>query len=306
MRRLLVLCCLAAQAFQAPSPALRRPRRQPALGEDVDYLVTDSLDLAERPSLVAALSNPRDALALALLAVGLRVSVANAVGAYDEAYVDFEVASVGLGAASAAAAAAQIAVGYNIQPARRRGIVDDATVTAFAGAYSLAVSWLALRASAACPPGLGAFDGVLGPAAVAVFAYGLVAPPLTLLDASGPAPELSATETLRARGLVAIGALGAVFIPDCVAFALGSDAWWDRVAALHASQRTLESSTSLFALFATEASMVAHRAGKAGVAPFEAIVPAFVVVCFVLAVAPCAAALYWLGNDVSFFSFYRD
>ena len=139
-----------------------------------------------------------------------------------------------------------------------------------------------------------------------MFLYGAVMPVLTLVDTSGDAPQLSETETLRATGLVAIGALGAVFVPDCVAFALGSDAWWDRVADLHAAQRTLESSTSLFALYPTEASMVAHRAGKAGVAPFSKIVPAFVVVCFLLALAPCAAALYWLGSDVSFFSFYRE
>ena len=99
-----------------------------------------------------------------------------------------------------------------------------------------------------------------------VFAYGAVAPVLTLLGLYGSErPELSETETLRATGLVAIGTLGAIFIPDCVAFGLGSSDWWDRVSALHPSQQTLESSTSLFALFATEASMVAHRVGKAGV-----------------------------------------
>ena len=143
--------------------------------------------------------------------------------------------------------------------------------------------------------------------AVVVFAYGAVAPVLTLLGLYGSErPELSETETLRATGLVAIGTLGAIFIPDCVAFGLGGADWWDRVSALHPSQQTLESSTSLFALFATEASMVAHRVGKAGCAPFAQIVPAFVVVCFALAIAPCVAALYWLGSDISFFSFYRD
>ena len=108
------------------------------------------------------------------------------------------------------------------------------------------------------------------------------------------------------RGLVALGALGAVFIPDCVAFGLGGEEWWGRVANQHAAQRTLESSTSLFALFATEASMVAHRAGKVGVAPFARLVPAFLAVCFVLAIVPCVAALAWLGDDISFFSFYRE
>ena len=287
------------------SPTQRRATTDDYAGDD--YLISDSLDLRERPSLATALANPRDLLALALLAVGAAVSAENVAGRYGEAYVATEVAAVALGAASAAAAFAQVATAYNISPNRRRGIVDDATVTAFAGAYSLAVSWLALRASEACPPGLGGLDGVCAPLALGVFAYGAAAPVYTLVGPpSASRPPLSPTEALRARGLVAIGALGAVFAPDCVAFALGSDAWWDRVAALHPSQRALESSTSLFALFATEASMVAHRAGKAGCAPFERIVPAFVGVCFVLAVAPCAAALYWLGSDVSFFSFYRD
>ena len=52
--------------------------------------------------------------------------------------------------------------------------------------------------------------------------------------------------------------------------------------------------------------MVSHRAGKAGVAPFSRIVHAFVVVCLLLAIVPCVAALHWLGDDISFFSFYRE
>ena len=244
---------------------------------------------------------------MALLAVGGRISLANVVGAYDAAYVDAERWAVALGAASAVAAVGQLATNYNISPNQRRGIIDDATVTAFAGAYSLAVSWLALRASTACPPGLSDYDAPCAALAVLVFAYGAVAPVLTLLGLYGSErPELSETEQLRATGLVAIGTLGAIFIPDCVAFGLGSSDWWDRVSQLHPSQQMLESSTSLFALFATEASMVAHRVGKAGCAPFAQIVPAFVVVCFALAIAPCVAALYWLGGDISFFSFYRD
>ena len=44
--------------------------------------------------------------------------------------------------------------------------------------------------------------------------------------------------------------------------------------------------------------MVSHRMGKKGVATFKVIVPSFVGVCFVLAVAPCAAAVAHLGNDI--------
>ena len=50
-----------------------------------DYLITDSADLEKRPPLVSALANPRDALAVTLLLVGGRISLANVVGAYDDA-----------------------------------------------------------------------------------------------------------------------------------------------------------------------------------------------------------------------------
>ena len=145
----------SAHAYQPLT--LNRPRLAP-LRAAPDYLITDSADLEDRPPLTSALTNPRDALAVTLLAVGGRISLANVVGAYDTSYVDAERWAVALGAASAAAAVAQLATAYNISPNRRRGIIDDATVTAFAGAYSLAVSWLALRASTACPPGLSDFD----------------------------------------------------------------------------------------------------------------------------------------------------
>ena len=169
------------------SPTPRRATTDDYAGDD--YLISDSLDLRERPSLTTALANPRDLLALALLAVGAAVSAENVAGSYGSTYVATEVAAVALGAASAAAAFAQVATAYNISPNRRRGIVDDATVTAFAGAYSLAVSWLALRASEACPPGLGGLDGVCAPLALGVFAYGAAAPVYTL---AGPPSVRSA------------------------------------------------------------------------------------------------------------------
>ena len=108
------------------------------------------------------------------------------------------------------------------------------------------------------------------------------------------------------RGLLAIGVIGCVFAPDAVSFALGSQEWWGRVTALHPSQAYLESSTALYGVLATQASMIAHRAAKTGVATLDSIVPSFAAVCFVLAVVPCACALYWLGGDISFFSFYRE
>ena len=317
----------AARGFLPPPPSRASPPPQPRPGslrasnaraaEPEDFLVTDSLELpdARRPPLLAALANPRDGLALVLLGVGLAIAGANVAGAYGDEYVALERCAIALGFASAAAAAAQLATGANIRRAGRRGIADDALVTSYAGAYSAAVTWLAWRASAACPPWLPSADAPAALAAVGVFAFGVAAPLATLRppgddDAAAggggarAAPPLSATETLRVRGLLALGVLGAVFAPDCVAFALGGEAWWARATTAHPAQMTLESSTSLFALFATEASMIAHRCGKLGVAPFRTIVPAFVAVCLVLAVIPCIAALWWLGADVSFFDFY--
>ena len=155
MRTVALIAC-AAHAYQRPL-ALNRPRLA-ALRTQPDYLITDSADLSNRPPLTEALTNPRDALAVTLLLVGGRISLANVVGAYDSTYVDAERWAVALGAASAVAAVLQLATDYNISPNQRRGIIDDATVTLFAGGYSLAVSWLALRASTACPPGLATYD----------------------------------------------------------------------------------------------------------------------------------------------------
>ena len=208
----------------------------------------------------------------------------NVAGNYGERYVALEQLAVALGVLSGAAAILQLATGYMITDSRRRGIADDGLVTLYGGLYSLSVSWLALRASDT-RSGLWEFDSLLSAAAVGCFLFGIAAPLATLCwpraneeegkeggagglssssggDGGGGwlatmrgTPDLSATELLRVRGLLALGVLGAVFIPDCVAFGLGGEEWWARVAAAHASQRTLESSTALFALFATEASV---------------------------------------------------
>ena len=120
--------------------------------------------------------------------------------------------------------------------------------------------------------------------------------------------ELSETELFRTTGLLFIGILGCVFIPACLAFAFQGEEWWDRVNNLHPKQSLLESTDALFAVFATEASMICTRAAKVGVAPFRAAVPTFAGVCLMLALVPCACSLWWLGgtNDISFFSFYTE
>jgi hypothetical protein len=326
------------------------------LSEDPDYLVTDSYDLlpSERPSLLEAMSNPRDILATILSIVGTIISCLNILGQYDDSgttstitttsflhYQQYQQLAIGLGFVSSIASILQIVTNYKISYNIRRGIVDDAAVNLYAALYTLAVSWLALRTSSFCPSFFYQMDTICAFGSITVFLYSFFSPLITLLASSdnddkshnwigqlsyqlcqwitqtarlatrkttttATLPPLSETELLRARGLLAIGILGCVFTPDALSFLLGGQEWWSRVAAVHPSQQTLESSTSLFALFATEASMISHRVGKLGVATYQNIVPAFAVVCFVLAVLPCVSAIYWLGSDVSFFSFYRE
>ena len=69
--RLLALACVI-NALQLPPSLDRRPRLAAlrAAPDAPDYLITDSADLSNRPPVTEALANPRDALAIALLAVG--------------------------------------------------------------------------------------------------------------------------------------------------------------------------------------------------------------------------------------------
>lgn len=305
-----------------------------------DFAITDSTNLPDdlRPSPLEAISNPRDLLAVTLLSCGVVVSYFNITGQYGDAYQHWEQASVLLGFASLVAALIQLRTGYEISPRPRRGVIDDSCMNLYAGMYSGFVSWLALRASTFCPLWLERMDGVVPWLASLVFAFSLAAPIITLAEnadnnsssrrsisetitklarrstgLSASAADslripnaLSDTELFRTKGLLAIGVLGCVFVPDCISFAIGSSSWWDRVASVHPSQRLLESSTALFALFSTEASMVATRAANKGVAEYRVMVPVFAGVCLALAIIPCACSLYWLGDDVSFFSFYRE
>jgi len=281
--------------------------------DENDYLVLDSLQLPDedRPSLVEALKNPRDLLALLLIVpVAGSVSVCNLFGIYDTGlYTDLVVASVGLGFLSGLASLLQVVAGYKVTNHSRRFLANDSAVNGYAGLYALAVSWLALRASNICPEWLPSSDGVLPWACLGVFGLSAIVPAITIFDPGNflkDTPPLSETELVRMRGLLGIGILASVFAPDCLAFALGGSDWWDRVSTLHPSQTTLESTTTLFALYANEVSMLSHRCAREGVAPFRVVVPALAAMCLVLAILPCLAALYWLGNDVSFFSFYRE
>lgn len=299
-----------------------------------------------RPPLIQSISNPRDALAVLLLSCGLVVSYFNVVGDYSDAYQKWQRISIVLGLASFVAVLVQLQTGDMISARPRMGVIDDAVMNWYAGMYSGCVTWLALRTSTFCPSWVETLDGVAPWIAAAVFTFSLAAPIITLLENNNapdgvianitslsatmtrfarlatsisptsksnggvsriPIPSvLSDTELFRTQGLLAIGVLGCVFVPDCVAFALGGSEWWDRVAVDFPSQRLQESSTALFALYATEASMVATRCANKGVAPYRVMVPAFAGVCLLLAIIPCVCSLYWLGDGVSFFSFYRE
>ena len=282
--------------------------------DECNYLITDSIHLTadQRPSLQdAIILNPREFLPNTLLAVGLLVSFFNIQGGYDNhMYLDVERYAVVLGFLCGLMSVSQAITGYEMQKERRLGIADDRTVTLYAGFYSLAVSWLAVRTSKVCPSWLLSFDKQLSISAIIVLTFGVVMPVLTILQNNNKihllpeAPKLSATENTRVSGICALGVLGSVFVPDCIAFNLGAQNWWNEVTKLHPSQTYLESTTALFALFAAEASMVAHRAGKKAVASYKHIVPTFLVVCLMLTIFPCIAALYYLGDDVSFFSYY--
>ena len=321
-------------AFVAPERPriLSEGRRCLESRQEIDFLITDSSDLEDRPSLLEGMSSTRNILSIPLLSVGVVISAYNIFGIYDKTYIILEEAAVILGIASTIIYVFQIRYGIGTSRNIRRGIVDDATVNAYAAVYTLLVSWLALRTSAACPDWLPNIDLFFSPTSVFMFVLSFVFRVSTLIDL-GPyqfivslarswqkdneysfwqdtlknhPPLLSSTELLRAQGLTAIGLLGCVFAPDALSFSLGGQDWWNRVCSLHPAQQTLESSTSLFALFATEASMVSHRLGKDGVATYTQIVPLFALLCAVLAVIPCLCAIHWLGDDISFFSFYTE
>ena len=209
---------------QAPQPIFER----------IDYLVTDSTELPEeeRPSFISAVSNPRDLQALLLLFFGLLISASNVIGSYGEIYISLEETAIYLGVLNGLAGIIQQLTGYQITRSGRAGIADDGLVTFFGGIYSSAVTWLAWRASAACPLWLPKYDQLASAAAISAFTFGIIVPAVTLYRDSShnqtSIPSLSVTEKLRVNGILALGVLGAVFIPDCIAFGSGGETWWLR------------------------------------------------------------------------------
>jgi hypothetical protein len=93
-----------------------------------------------------------------------------------------EEAAVILGIASTIIYVFQIRYGIGTSRNIRRGIVDDATVNAYAAVYTLLVSWLALRTSAACPDWLPNIDLFFSPTSVLMFVLSFVFRVSTLID----------------------------------------------------------------------------------------------------------------------------
>lgn len=311
-------------------------RQTSALQQDFvepDYLITDCIDIQNRPTFLDTATKPSILLRLLLLMVGTGISLSNVVGNYNDVYLSLEYVAIPLALLTAVADYTASIPPYSapidsVSPNVRCGTADDALIHLYAAIYTAGATWLALRVGPLCPSWLPPLDPVFGLSAAAIFLFSLLAPILTLLHHSeivdaerplrqmvtvarlgqtsqvDPLPDLSDTELLRAKSLIAVGVVGCLFAPIAIKFAIADPDWWPRVLKMFPAQGTLESSTALFGVFATQASMVAHTVAKAGVAPFQIVAPAFAVVCFVLAIVPCICSLYWLGNDISFFSQY--
>jgi len=102
---------------------------------EVDYLITDSANLAERPTLLNAVNNPRDYLSLSLLSIGAAVSVFNVLGLYNDAYDKLVLVAIILGLLNSFASALQISTGYKISSNDRPGLVNDKNVNHYASGY---------------------------------------------------------------------------------------------------------------------------------------------------------------------------
>ena len=315
------------KSFRTQSCALEQGLVEP------DYLITDCVDIKNRPTFIEIARRPTILLRILLLIVGTGISLSNIAGNYNDFYLFLEIVALPLSALIAVADYRASVPPYSlpaetVSPNVRCGTADDAVIHLYAAIYTAGATWLALRVGPLCPTWLPPLDPIFGLSAASIFLFSLLAPILTLLHHSGvvnaetplrqmvtlarlgqapqgePLPELTDTELLRAKSLIAVGVVGCLFAPIAIKFAIADPGWWPRVVQLFPAQGTLESSTALFGVFATQASMVAHTIAKAGVAPFRIVAPAFAVVCFALAIFPCFCSLYWLGNDISFFSQY--
>ena len=284
-------------------PTLATPRRaRPAVAitDANKNMLEDTLDASERPSVLEVIE-PRDGLTLAFLAHGAYVSVLNVLGNYE----GYETSAIGvavlLGFASAAWSFALLAAPGKIKEDNRPGFARERTILLYTSCYLAAVMWLTLRLSPLCPASLVPLDPALCVASIAVYIYGMVTPVRTVLDHW---PELTPTEQLRMKGMVASGAVGAVFVLNTGALLLHGGDWWEQVLVLYPGQSILEPSTALFGAYAVEAGMLVHRAARKGLVTFQWAVPVYgYLVLPVLTLLPCAALFWWKQAEVSFWSF---
>ena len=300
-----------------------------------DYLIFDSDGLTERPPTFEYLTSTRVLPRVMLTLAGVVVAGCNIVGYYGDAFLWGVWVATVLGVVNGVLDLVDSSPPYSttsldtVSSNVRSGAIDDAFVHFYSGVYTISASWLTLRASPACPEWMTLFDPLLGSAATVAFLLSLAAPVLTLLHhASGnfsqamgfmaalvrrdykPSydrlPPLTELEVFRVQSLVAIGVVGCIFAPEAIFFAVRGQEWWSRVSVLYPGQPLLETSTAMIGVLATQTSMVGHCAARQGVARFREVVPAFAVVCFVLAILPCLFAFHWLGDEITWFDHYSQ
>ena len=114
-----------------------------------------------------------------------------------------------LGFLSAAWGFAELATG-RIAEDRRPGFARERTILWYTSSYLAGVMWLSLRLSPLYPAALTPLDPALCAATIAVYVFGFVSPLRTVLVHW---EELTPTEQLRMKGMVASGAVGGVFVP---------------------------------------------------------------------------------------------
>lgn len=292
----------AATAIGARSAGAmtRRARSAVAIVDGNKNMLEDTLDASERPSVLKAIE-PRDGLTLAFLAHGAYVSALNVLGNY----AGYETSAIGiavlLGAASAAWSFALLAAPGKIKEDNRPGFARERTILLYTSCYLAGVMWLTLRLSPLCPASLVPLDVPLCVASIAVYLYGMVGPVRTVLDHW---PELTPTEQLRMKGMVASGAVGAVFVLNTGALLVHGADWWEDVLELYPGQSILEPSTALFGAYAVEAGMLLHRAARKGLVTFQWAVPVYgLAVLPVLTLLPMGCLFWYKQAEVSFWSF---
>jgi len=266
-----------------------------------DRMLWDTVNTEEeRPRLLDALEG-HDYLTSIFLLHGVYVGGLNIVGEYGENYA---IQAVGiaavLGFLSAAWGFAELATG-KIAEDGRPGFARERSIMWYTSSYLAGVMWLSLRLSPLYPASLTPLDPALCAATIAVYVYGFASPVRTVLVHW---EELTATEQLRLKGMVASGAVGGVFVLNTAALLLRGNGWWEQVLLLWPGQSTLEPSTALFAAYAVEAGMLVHRAARKGLITFQLAVPFYgLAVLPLLTVLPMGCLFWWRQADISFWSF---